>query len=244
VAVVACVSGALGAALSASSAGFIGVGLAAGAAGLIAMRRGRLSWPRVVALVAAVLVVAGGVAGLRSNDISQFFRWAGFSPKQSSTTANVQTYAQRSIVGYIALRMWLDHPLAGTGWQGSLEPAGYEPYIAAARRKFPAQPAQAFPSPATPTNPQNVYLQLLSDLGLTGLLAFLATLAGSAWLALGALRTRGVAAETGAVALLLLLVAAGVGNAIGLVAGIPLDALLWIAVGASLAAASLAERNV
>jgi O-antigen ligase len=132
----------------------------------------------------------------------------------------------------------------GAGWQASLEPAAYERYLADARRRFPAQPAQAFPSPATPTNPQNVYLQLLSDLGLLGLLAFLATAAGAACLAVGALRARGTAAEVGAVALLFLLVALGVGNAIGLVAGIPLDALLWIGVGASLAAASLAERHV
>jgi O-antigen ligase len=230
------VSGVLGVALSGSSAGLIGVVAAAAATALVAQQRGRLDRSRIAALAACVVVVGGGVVALRSTDITQFFRWAGVAPRKASTTENVQTYAQRSIVAYIALRMWLDHPLVGTGWQGALEPAGYGPYLEPARKRFPAQPAEAFPSPAHPTNPQNLYVQLLSDLGLAGLIAFLATLLGSAWLAFGAMRRKGDAAAAGLLALLWMVVAAGVANAIGLVAGIPLEALIWLAVGLAVAA--------
>ena len=40
--------------------------------------------------------------------------------------------------------MWLDHPIVGAGWQVSLEPSGFDPYLAAAHRRFPNEPAEPF----------------------------------------------------------------------------------------------------
>jgi O-antigen ligase len=145
------------------------------------------------------------------------------------------------VLAYIGLRQVADHPLLGVGWQGSFDEAAYGPYLGDARRRYPQQPDEVFPSPEEPWGVQNAYLQALADMGAAGGLALLA-LAG-AGLATGirsALRTPdGSPARTAAVTgTLWLCVVLGIWNGIGLVAGLPLDALLWLGLGGTAAAAA------
>ena len=81
---------------------------------------------------------------------------------------------------------------------------------------------------------QNLYVQTLADLGVIGFLMLAAVFVLGAWLA-----ARARTAFT-TVGLLWIAVVAGVWSALGIVAGIPLDALTWIAFG--LAATPVAER--
>jgi O-antigen ligase len=108
------------------------------------------------------------------------------------------------------------------------------PYVPAARREFPNEPALAFPAPDRRYGVQNLYVQTLADLGAIGLFLLLAVFACVAWLALQA---RNAVATIG---LLWAAVVAGVWAALGIVAGIPLDALTWAGFG--LAVGKMRER--
>jgi O-antigen ligase len=86
---------------------------------------------------------------------------------------------------------------------------------------------------------QNAYVQALSDFGALGLVVFLAALFLPVWVAL-----RRGARPLAVAAAAVVLVTAGVWNGLGLVAGIPTDALTWIGVGAAVASVSGAARRV
>ncbi|MDX6515996.1 MAG: O-Antigen ligase [Gaiellaceae bacterium] len=226
------VSGALGLVLS----GAVGaaLGLVGATAWLLILGRKRLGAPtRRLALVAGVtLVTCGGVLVLRGNDMEQFLRFTGLLHAQVDTSRNVQTYGQRSILVYIGLREFRAHPLAGEGWQQSAEPEAFAPYLADARRQFPNQPPEAFPSEQHRWGIQNAYVQALADLGLIGFVLLVALLLVPILLALRIVMGRrgpsaGLALAGGSV----LFVVAGTWNAVGLVAGIPLDAALWLGIG-------------
>ncbi len=93
--------------------------------------------------------------------------------------------------------------------------------------RYPREPALAFPSPKHRWGVQNAYIQTLADLGLAGLALLAAAVAAALWLGL-----RGAGRSAAAlVGVCWLLVALGVWNGLGLVAGIPLDALTWLAFG-------------
>jgi O-antigen ligase len=159
----------------------------------------------------------------------------------------VQTYVQRALLAYIGWRIFLDHPVAGAGWQASeKEPTTYEPYLADAHRKFPDSPAIAFPSPAHPWGIQDAYVQALADLGVIGLVLFLGVFGAGLWTAgRAALRAPPEAGALATVAGAWLLVAMGVWTALGLVAGIPTDGLTWLGLGlAATAAAGIAGDAV
>jgi O-antigen ligase len=106
----------------------------------------------------------------------------------------------------------------------------YGPLLPALHREFPNTPPQAFPSPQHPYGVQNAYVQALSDLGVVGLVLFLGALLTPLTLG-GARLLRGSPDVSALVPVSWLLVTMGVLTAIGLVAGIPLDAMLWIAAG-------------
>ena len=155
----------------------------------------------------------------------------------------MQSYSQRTVLAYIGLQIFLDHPLLGVGWQGSLDEDGYGPQLAAARARFPDEPNRTFPSPNHPWGVHTAYIQALSDLGLPGLALLAALLAGA--LAIGvraALRAAGQAADAAFVATAWLLLVAGLLNATGLVAGIPLEAMMWLSAGLAVAAAAEVRR--
>jgi O-antigen ligase len=224
---VALVAGVLGMIVSGSLAAVLGVvaGVAAGAVYVVAAHR--VEWRRAWPLAAAVAVVVVGSLAIRTTDLDQFLRFLGAKPAEAQTTKKIQTYAHRTVLVYIGLRIWEDHPLRGVGWQGSAEPRNFMRYVPDARRKFPREAPQAFPSPAPDRRygVQNLYVQTLADLGVVGLALLLALFGAAIWLAVRARNGAGIVAASWVVLLL------GLWLAQGLVAGVPLDALTWLAFG-------------
>jgi O-antigen ligase len=241
--VVAGLAGGLGLVVSGSTAGGIGLLAAAAAAALIAHKRFGLTLQRAGVLAAIAGVVFLGIIVLRGRDFDQFLRFVGVEPEQQTTRAGVQTYAQRTILSYIGLKIFLDHPVAGVGWEGSGDQEAYGPQLAAARAKFPDANPLAFPSPAHAYGVQNGWVQALADLGLIGFACFAALYLSGLLVGSGAaLRAPPDFAVVGLVAVLWLLVTMGVWTAVGLVAGLPQDALLWTALGLAVVASAGARR--
>ena len=241
---VAAVAGAAGVVLAGGLAGLLGSMLGAAGAIVLAARRRTLTLRRALAVGALLVAVGVGVALMRSGDITAFMRFLGVEQRQEAEEGEVQTYAHRTLLAYIGLRIFADHPLTGVGWQRSRAEAGYEPYLDDARERFPREPPRAFPSPEHRWGVHNAFLQAGADLGVLGLAAFLAVLVTAIWLgARTASRAPpGIALAAGA-AVAWLLVAAGAWNARGIVAGIPLDALQWIAAGLAVAVRAGLEEH-
>jgi O-antigen ligase len=119
----------------------------------------------------------------------------------------------------------------GAGWQAGFDEAAYGPVLPAAHRRFPSQPALAFPSPAHPWGIQSAYVEVLAELGVIGAVLFAAWIAAGFWTALrGLLRSRALPWHP-FVGLLWLCVVLGVWNGLWLIGGIPFDALIWLAFG-------------
>jgi hypothetical protein len=235
-AVTAGLAGGIGLILSGSSAGAIGAIAAAALAALLARMRTGISLRQVAGLVAAVGVASAGVVVLRGHDFDQFLRWLGVRPAEQTTSQDVQSYAQRTVLLYIGWRIFLGHPIAGVGWQASSQHSSYAPYLGAAHRRFPKTAAKAFPAPGREYGVQNAWVQSLADMGVIGfalLAAFFAT--GLAVACRAALRAP---PAVGLIAALWLVVAGAVWTALGLVAGIPLDALVWLSAGLAVVAAA------
>jgi O-antigen ligase len=230
-------SGAIGLVLSSAVAGALGIALAATAALVVATRRHVLTLARAAALVAVAVVVGAGVLLMRSGDVTSFIRFLGIG-HEPKKTADVESSVHRSLLAYIGVRIFADHPILGVGWQGSEEEGNYGPYLGAAHRRFPDEPAVAFPSPQHAWGVQNAYLQTLTDMGLVGFALLVVLLLSGLVLGLrAALRAPPEIAFLGLVGVLWILVATGVWNGLGLVAGIPLDALTWLSFGLVAAAA-------
>jgi O-antigen ligase len=219
-------AGAVGAILAASVFAFAGLVLAAVAALVVGRRAERLTRARALAIAAVVAVVGVGTLALRSYDVTNFFSFLGIKPTTTAAQEEVQTSSQRAMLAYIGLRIWADHPVLGVGLERSAN--RYQPYLAAAKRRFPNQPAQAYPSPAHPWGVQNFWVQLLADAGLIGLTLTVATFAAGLVLAL---RAPPRFVFFGLVAAGWILVAVGTWNAIGIVAGVPLQAVTWLGFG-------------
>jgi O-antigen ligase len=182
----------------------------------------------MVAILGVSLAVFGGVVLFRGGDVKSFLHYVGIGKKEEQL--GVESYVQRTMLVYYGWRVFLDHPLVGAGWQATNDPAVYGPLLPRLHREFPNTPDQGFPSPQHPYGIQNAYVQALSDLGVVGFVLFLGALLTP--LALGLLRLfRGPPEADALLPVSWLLVAMGVLTAIGLVAGIPLDAVLWIAAG-------------
>jgi O-antigen ligase len=241
--VVAGVAGAMGVTVSGSAAAGLGLAAATAAVLLVAAYLRRLTVRRALASLAVVGSVAIGILVMRGGDVDQFVRFLGIREHDPSAQESVQTYVQRTMLAYIGWQIFLDHPVAGAGWQASgKEEQVYGDYLDDARREFPDTPEEAFPSPEHPYGIQNAFVQALADLGLIGFLLFMATFVAGLWLATrAALRGPPEARLPGVVAGAWLLLAMGTWTAVGLVAGVPLDALTWIALGLAAAAAAGAK---
>jgi O-antigen ligase len=233
VAVVAGVSGVLGLILSGSTAGAIGFALAAAAAFWFGLRSG-LTRRRLATIVALPLIVVVGLVPMRSGDVGHLLRYFGIGPKEKAQ--NVETLVQRTLLIYVGWRIFLDHPVIGAGFESSLEQSVYGPYLPDARAKFPSSPPRAFPSPAHPYGVQNLYVQTLAETGVVGFLLLIGVFVSGLAVA-GRVALRGPP-EVGLLAVLLLLVCVGVWNALGTIAGIPMDALTWLALGLAVGAAA------
>ena len=174
---------------------------------------------------AITLLVTAGTAAMRADTIERFAEFLGLRDRVEET--GVESYAHRTLLAYIGGRIWLDHPITGVGWQASSEEWAYGPFLEDARARFPDEPEQAFPAPDRPWGIQLLYLQVAADLGIAGIAVLLALAAAAVTAGIRGLRSSPVAL----VGLGWLCVAAGVWAGIGLVAGLPLGALTWIAIG-------------
>ena len=235
---------------SAGVAGAVGLlvsGSLAGAIGLLAARRGRRRRrPRArragpCAILGISVAVLGGVVLFRGGDVKSFLHFAGIGKKEEQL--GVESYVQRTMLVYYGWRVFLDHPrrrrrLAGVERRVRVRAAAAARCTESSRTR-PRRRSRRRSTPTasrTPTSRRSPT---------------------SAWSARAlprraadAARPRrccGSCAARPRSALLLpvswLLVAMGVLTAIGLVAGIPLDALLWIAAGLCAAPPLLASHG-
>jgi O-antigen ligase len=235
-------SGSVGLVLSAAIAGALGIVIAGVVAVVLARRLGRFEAMRGSVAIALAFVTAVGVLVMRNGAITDFFHSAGIG-HEAKPSKYVESEVHRSLLAYIGIRMFADHPIAGVGWQGSEELENYGPYLDDAHRRFPHEPAEAFPSPQHAWGVQNAYLQVLTDLGTLGLVLLVALFAAGVFLAGRAtLRAPPELVVPALCGLLWLVVAAGVWNGLGLVAGIPLDAVTWLAFGLAATAAAWTAR--
>lgn len=218
---VALATGTLGMIVAGAMAALLGLATA-----LVALAVAGRHEPRrlVVPLIAGAVVAAGTIA-IRSSDLDAFARFLGATPgAQAEQETKVQTYSHRTLLAWLGFEIWKDAPVVGVGWQGSAEPANFEPHLAAARERFPNAAPLAFPSaaPERRYGVQNSWVQSLADLGVVGLLLWAGVFATAAWRS----ARRGL--------LYPLLVVCGLvwlWSSQGYVAGIPLDALTWLGIG-------------
>ena len=143
---------------AAAAAGVVGVVIAGALATILALLLGAVltlvfmlarrtfALRRAAAIAGLILAVTLGTLSLRSGDVADYI---GFLGKQDEANGNVQSYSQRTVLAYIGLRIFLDHPLTGVGWQASELPVNFEPHLDAARRRFPDVAEQALPSEET-----------------------------------------------------------------------------------------------
>jgi hypothetical protein len=221
VAWVGAVSGVVGVVASAAIAAVVGIVAASAALFAAALARREADVRRLLTAGFVIAVAILGAVAMRNTDLGKYLGFLKHEKQQ-----NVESYSHRTVLAYIGYRMWLDHPVAGVGWEASGDPSRFLHYVPIARRKFPDQPDLVFPSPKRLYGVQNLYVQTLADLGVVGFLLLAAVFVSAAGLAARRLRT-----TVGLVALLWTLAVAGLWIAEGIVAGLPLDALTWLALG-------------
>jgi O-antigen ligase len=240
--VVALVTGVLGLVLAGSVAAAGGLALGSAALWLAGRRRFRPSGRRTLALVAVVAVVAGGVVAIRGDALADFVRFLGISGNDRAV--GVETYSQRTVLAYIGLRIFEDHPVLGVGWQRSSRADVFEPYLEDAHRRFPDVVELAFPAAGREWGVQNLYIQMLADAGVIGLALLLAVGATGlllAWRAAARAATPW-AAGAGLLVLCALLTIGGEWASLGIVAGIPLQAASCLLLGLAAAGAAMATE--
>jgi O-antigen ligase len=236
---VAVVAGGLGVIIDASVFAYAGTFLAALAAIWIGRRLGTITARRVAAVAAILLVVGSGVYVLRGSDVSSYLGFLGVTKANIAVNDNdVQSGSQRATLLYIGWRIFEAHPVLGVGFDRSDN--RYQPFLAAAKRKFPNQPRIAYPSKGHEWGVQNFWVQLLADTGIVGF-ALAALTYGTALVK--ALQAAARRVFPGLVAAGFIVVAIGTSNAIGIVAGIPLDAVTWLGFGLAIVATSLASAE-
>ncbi len=222
------VGGSLSAIFSGEAAAGISIALITVASLLLVRGRRRVTVRQYAIVIGVALVCAAGMLTIRSGDISQFTN----TIDKKAKAENVNTYSQRTLMFYIGLRIWEAHPIFGSGWQSIREPRVYSPFLAAAHRRFPNQPEQAFPSAEHRWGVDNAYIQSLAELGLVGTAVFLAFLAtGVAMGIRGSLRAPPEGALLALTGLLWLLVTIGIWSGQGLVAGTGFAALPFFGLG-------------
>lgn len=239
----ALVAGMLGVVIAGSIAAAGGMAIGAIAGTLAARARFAPSARQLLALAAVVLAVGGGVSAVRGDALADFLRFLGV--RGDEPPVGVETYSQRTVLAYIGVRIFRDHPIVGVGWQRSARPDVFEPYVDDARRRFPDVVDLAFPAPGREWGVQNLYVQMLADAGVVGLALLLAV--GGIGLSL-AWRTARHAATPWAVgagltALCTVLTLAGEWASLGIVPGIPLQAATSLMLGLAAAGAATVEDD-
>jgi O-antigen ligase len=237
----AAAGGTLGLVLAGSVTAAAGFALGAVALAVAARQRFRPSRRRFLALAAVVLAVAVGVVAIRSEALDDFLGFLGIRGAQPAE--GVETYSQRTVLTYIGLRVFLDRPVIGAGWQRSASPEIFEPYVDDARRRFPDVADLAFPARGREWGVQNLYVQTLADAGLVGLVLLLAV--GGAGLTLGwrtaRLAPTNWAVGAGLTSLCALIALAAEWASLGIVSGIPIQAATGLVLGLAAAGAASVE---
>lgn len=240
---VAAVAGVLGVTVAAAVASILGIATAACVLLAVGVGHGRrLSWERTLGVAALVGVVGVGVLAYRGGDLESFARFVGAAHESNAPQKTVQTYSHHTLLVWIGLEIWKDHPLAGAGWQASEDPGTFEPHLAAAHRRFPTEPPQAFPSAKRLYGVQNAWVQSLSDLGVVGLALLVAMFV--AVLRCGWRAARALVDPAAPIGLAWTLLAGWLLAAQGLVAGIPLDGVVWLGFGLVAVGAARAQPSV
>jgi len=173
----AIVTGAVGVALGAALASLLGLYVGAFVLLVLTLRHRALRARPGLTSVAVVAAVTTVTLLLRSGDLGFVQQWFGKPAERPGQYA--ASWSQRIVYSYIGGRIFLDHPLLGTGWYGELPPSEFTRYLPDARRRFPDQPAHYFPPPDRRFIPQQAYDEVLYELGLVGaalLIALAATL--------------------------------------------------------------------
>lgn len=222
--------GIVGMIVAGALASVLGLATALVLAGAVLLVRRELPPRRVAAVSAAALVVLAGTVAIRGSDLNAFRRFVDNAPASSQSSANrTPSYAHRTLLSWLGYEIWKDHPLAGVGWEGTTEPAVFEPYIPAAHRRFPNEVPLAFPSPTRRYGVQDAWIEAAADLGVVGLVLWASIFAAGGWAAARRALARGTATSLFALAGTGLLV--WLWAAQGFYAGIPLDALTWLVFG-------------
>ena len=230
-ATVAIAAGSIGCVLGAALASLLGLYLGSLALLTVAHARHQLTPRRLATTAAVVGVITAGTLVIRAGDLGFLQAW--FGKPESRPGQYASSWSQRLIYAYVGGRVFLAHPLTGTGWYGELPPKTFAVYLPDARRRFADQPRNYFPPAAKPFIPQQAWDQILYELGIVGGLAMLATLVGLARAARrAAARSVSVAAFLPAAWL-----AASIGALAGegLFGGTPLAASFWLVAGVVLA---------
>ena len=232
--------GALGLVVGASLASVLGLYLAT--ATLIALALARREYRRraVVVAVTVCAAVTAATYGIRSADLGFLQSWFGPPPETPGQYA--AGWSQRLIFVYIGGRVFLDHPILGTGWEGELPPSDYADYLPDARERFSDQPATYFPQEDETFIPQQTFDQVLFELGLVGAAAFLALVVLAVRRATLAGRLPRAGEPWAEQAYIPLAWLASLGGALAgaaLFGGSPLAALFWLTAGVAAAAPAL-----
>ncbi len=229
----AAIAGVIGVVIAGAMATVLALILAGALSVVFMVARRTFTLRRALAIGGMLVATTFGTLSLRSGDVADY---VGFLGKQEEPSTNVESYSQRTVLSYIGLKIFLDHPLTGVGWQASELPVNFEPHLDAARRRFPDVAAEAFPSDLHRWGIQNAYVQAAADLGVFGLVTLLATLV-TALLRAGVRGVRGTP-TTGPVAFAIvtgILVCSAEWAALGLVPGVTTTALMWLFVGGAVA---------
>lgn len=238
---VAGIAGAIGISLGAALASLLGLYLAVVAIGVAAATRRALTRQATVAMLLVTAAVTASTLTLRSGELGFLGQWFGPAPEEPGQYA--ASWSQRLVYAYVGTRVFIDHPVVGTGWYPLLPPKEFARYLPDARRRFSDQPARYFPAADAAYVPQQAYDQVLYELGAVGAALLLAT--GVAAASRAAVATRGwPSGDPDAYVSYLpaAWLAALVGTLAGaaLFGGTPIAALFWLTLGAVGGIAALA----
>jgi len=242
--IVAGVFGSAGIIFGASFSGLLGLYMVAAATLVIAWTRSTLTLRRAAALTLLCVGITAGALMLRTDNLGFLRDWFG-STQNAQPGSTAGSWSSRLIYVYVGGRIFLDHPVLGTGWYGELPPKEYAQYLPDAHARFPDQPPNYFPQADATYIPQQTFDQVLYELGLVGAALLLALGVVTLRAAVRAARRWPLAAAEDLVAyvpITWLLAAVGGLAGTALFGGTPLAALFWLAVGLAAAAPALVEH--
>ena len=230
-AALAIVVGSIGCILGAALSSLLGLYVGAATLLVVAAVRRRTDLRAVAVTIAVLAVVTAGTLSIRSGDLGFLQSWFG---KPASTPGQyASSWSQRLIFAYVGGRIFIDHPVLGTGWYGNLPPQEFARYLPDARRRFSDQPPNYFPPAHGDFIPQQTFDQVLYELGAVGGLVLLGFL-----VATGAAALRTARRAAGTLASLPAVWLAGMIGALagdGLFGGTPIAAMFWLVGGLAIA---------